>query len=517
MSNKGMMNLNANPANKDKPHIVIIMADQLRYDVLGGPYTPRLNRLAGESAVFERAYCASPLCVPARGAFFTGTYPNANGCLINPWDLSDAGYGKVRAGMPSLYSLLEQDWDSWNVGKQHFLTEDAAQRSAAGATRWVAGMKEYKQHLRDYNKRAPGGPAFQAIVPEMAGGRVTRAKAYSTPHVGCYEPGFDYFFDGYFARSAVEAIRRRDQAKPLLLNMMFLAPHPPFDVPEPWFSRWSDVDLPDNVGRWAADQSPLQLYNLTGAIGTRYTREEWRRVWQVYVGLVSLLDDCVGMIIDELKAQGMYDNSLIVFTSDHGEMLGSHQLWQKMCMYEESVRTPLYMKFPKLLSTGRGPTESSDNETAWTRRIPDPVSAIDVLPTLCDYLGLEPPADLPGTSLLPLVRGVGTPGKPLYIQFDGNGARGNFQRCILDGRHKLIVDLFKDETYLELYDVEADRQEQHNLAFDAEHADVVLRGLTLLNAHMKSTKDLIELPEPELLLRGFLDDYGPYRKKGMQA
>lgn len=504
-------NLSAN-----KPHVVIIMADQLRYDVLGGPYTPHLNRLARESAVFDRAYCASPLCVPARGAFFTGAYPNATGCLINPWDASDAQHGKVRAGTPSLYSLLSRDWDSWNVGKQHYLTEDDIHRSETSGTRWVAGMKEYKQYLRDNSMRAPGGPGFKALVPEMAGGRITRAKAYSTPAVGCYEPGFDYFFDGFFAHGGVEAIRQRDPEKPMLLNMMFLAPHPPFDVPEPWFSRWSDVDIPDNVGRWAADQSPLQLYNMTGSIGTRYTREEWRRIWQVYVGLVSLLDDCVGMIIDELKAQGMYDDSLIVFTSDHGEMLGSHQLWQKMCMYEESVRTPLFLKFPN--SPGERKTDESGEQSAGrVQSIPDPVSALDVLPTLCDYLGVEPPAGLPGTSLMPLVRGEGLSAKPVFIQFDGNGARGNFQRCVLDGRYKLIVDMFKDETYLELYDVSEDSQEQRNLAFDADCAEAVLERLMLLNTHMKSTNDLIELPEPEMLYRKFLDDYSPYRKESLQG
>jgi arylsulfatase A-like enzyme len=497
----------------NKPHVVVIMADQLRYDVLGGPYTPHLNALAQESHVFDRAYCASPLCVPARGAFFTGTYPNVSGCLINPWEPTDARHGKVRTGISSLYSLMETDWDSWNIGKQHFLTEEGIQRSVGGtggATRWTAGMKEYKQYLRDNGRQSPGGSDFKAIVPEMAGGRVTRAKAYSTPTVGCYEPGFDYFFDGFFARNAVEAIRQRNTEKPMLLNTMFLAPHPPFDIPEPWFSRWSDIDIPDNVGRWASDQSPLQLYNLTGAIGTHYRREEWCRIWQVYVGLVSLLDECVGMIINELKAQGMYDNSLILFTSDHGEMLGSHGLWQKMCMYEESVRTPLYVKFPK--SREQEMTESTGNCSNGNHRVADPVSAVDILPTLCDYLGLETPAGINGTSLMPLIQGNSLDREHVFIQYDGNGARGNFQRCILNRNHKLIVDIFKDEIYLELYDLEQDLQEQCNLAFDADYSDLVMKLLTKLRTHMKNTRDLIDLPEPELLYRNFLVDYSPFRK-----
>lgn len=553
-----------------KPHVIVIMADQLRFDVLGKRYTPNLNSLAADSVLFDRAYCASPLCVPARGAFFTGTYPNANGCLINPWDEADAQHGQVRTSMPNLISLMESDWDSWHVGKQHLLTGERMHQSQAGRTRWVAGMREYKQHLREHGLRAPGGPAYKSLVPEMTGGRTTRAKSYSIPTTGVYEPGFDHFFDGYFAHEAVAAIRARDTGKPMLLNAMFLAPHPPFDVPEPWHSMWADgeLELPDNVGFWDAGQSPLQLYNLTGFVGTRYSRAEWEAIWRVYLGLVSLLDRCVGMMVDELKAQGMYENSLIVFTSDHGEMLGSHRLWQKMCMYEESVRVPLYVKLPgKAPGTAgsRGDTRVSAIDSGGEavcastageavahvapsggRRIDTPVSAIDVLPTLCDLLGLDTPPGVQGMSLAPLLAGSagrpdlgagGTPrlgqrinegtgissnmpnaaapprdssirslptgSRPLFIQYDGNGARGNFQRCIIAGRHKLIVDLFKDEYYLELYDVEADPMERRNLAFAEENAGLVVEMLGLLCQHMASTGDLLTLPEPEPLLHRF--------------
>ncbi len=565
--------------HQGKPHVIVIMADQLRYDVLGMRYTPNLNSLAADSAVFDRAYCASPLCVPARGAFFTGTYPNANGCLINPWNEADAQHGQVRSGLPNMISLMEEEWDSWHVGKQHLLTGERMHQSQTGRTRWVAGMREYKQHLREHGVRAPGGPAYKSLVPEMTGGRTTRAKSYSIPTTGVYEPGFDHFFDGFFANEAVAAIRGRDVSKPMLLNAMFLAPHPPFDVPEPWHSLWADgeLELPDNVGFWDSGQSPLQLYNLTGFVGTRYSRAEWEATWRVYLGLVSLLDHCVGTIVNELKAQGMYEDALIVFTSDHGEMLGSHRLWQKMCMYEESVRVPLYVKLPGRKhgdETGRGggsecmptahavadrgdPSDSKGSSAIAVvkdpvgTRIGTPVSAIDVLPTLCDLLGLDVPPSMQGVSLAPLLAGdAGRPdseadgttqlvqqvdefsgvisGNPnpavpprngsnrfmspgsrtLFIQYDGNGARGNFQRCIIKGQHKLIVDLFKDEHYLELYDVEADRMERCNLAFAEENAELVLDLLAHLRRHMAETEDLLTLPEPAPLLRQFLQERG---------
>lgn len=484
-----------NDSNKKQPHVVVIMADQLRFDALGGPHTPHLNRLAQQSVTFERAYCASPLCVPARGAFFTGKYPNATGCLINPWERTDAEYGRVRAGTESLYSLLEDEWESWNVGKQHYLAEEQMHRSAESKTRWVAGMSDYKRFLKEHGKRMPGGPAFKGLTPEMAGGRVTRAKSYSIPTTGRYEEDLDFFFDGYFAQAAVDAIRSRDRSKPMLLNAMFLAPHPPLDVPEPWHSLVKDVRLPENVGVWYSDQSPLQLYNMTGAIGVRYSRAEWEAIWKVYLGLVSLLDHCVGLVIEELKRQGMYDDALIVFTSDHGEMLGSHRLWQKTCMYEEAVRTPLFFKFP-----------AADRIRPASLGVP--ISAVDVLPTLCDRLGIPPPEAADGRSLIPMIQDGSSPSRPVFIQSDGNGARGNFQRCVIDGGYKLIVDLFKDETFFELY-ARGDDGEKHNLAFDPRYADKVRSMLRALQEHMTATRDLLSVPERAF--DRFLLDYDKHR------
>src|SRR5690606_17229909 len=158
------------------------------------------------------------------------------------------------------------------------------------------------------------------MVPELVGGETTHMRDYSIPVVAEYEHGLENFLDHYIADESISAIRKRDKRRPLLLNTMFLAPHPPFHIPEPYFSMVDEkaVRLPDDVGVWYPGQSPLQLYNLTGFLGTRYTREEWRRVWAKYLGLVKLLDDEVGRMIAALKEEGLYDQSIIVFTADHG-------------------------------------------------------------------------------------------------------------------------------------------------------------------------------------------------------
>ncbi len=454
------------------------MADQLRYDLIGSAHTPHLNALLGESCFFPRGYCGSPLCAPARGAFFTGRYPNETGCLINPWAPEDAAHGVVKSGTPNLYSMLEQDWDAWHAGKQHFFTGEKIDHAEGTRTHWLPFDGSYGPALRAAGVRKPGGPAFAGMTPQVQGNGTTRMKRYSTPATGCYEPGFEHFFDAHIVRSALEAVERRDRAKPFFLSTMFLAPHPPLEIPDPWFSRVREVELPENVGRWSPAQSPLQLYHLPGYIGTRYSREEWREVWRVYAGLVSLLDDCVGMLVEKLKAEGLYDDALIVFLSDHGEMLGSHCLWQKMCHYEESSRTPIVFKPP-----ASAPCQ---------RHCDDLISQVDVLPTLCDYLGIEAPPGLPGRSARGAIEGREPLGREeVFVQFDGNGALGNYSRCVVRGRHKLIVDLFKDEIFFELYDLEADPQEDRNLAFD--EPEWVAELLGALTTHMRETGDRLAI------------------------
>ena len=127
-----------------KTNVVIIMADQLRADVLGGQYTPNINKLAEEGVVFRRSYCACPLCVPARGSFFTGRYPNETGSFINPWEKTDEKHGYVRAGIPNLYSLMEEEWDSWHIGKQHLFTEEKIDSSPVTKTHWGYTTKRKK-------------------------------------------------------------------------------------------------------------------------------------------------------------------------------------------------------------------------------------------------------------------------------------------------------------------------------------------------------------------------------------
>jgi arylsulfatase A-like enzyme len=474
-----------------KDNLILIMADQLRADVLSPELTPNIWSIKEKGVSFTRAYCACPLCVPSRGAFFPGGFPNRNGSLINPWVEEDKRHGDVKDGFDNLYGMMQDGWDSIHSGKQHLFTEGGKLENRTDCrVRFVATETTYHDFLEKNGKRRPGGLKFKTPVPEMVGGRKTRLARYSNPSVGVYGEGAEYFYDNYFAAKALEALKTRDKTKPLFLSAMFVAPHPPLEIPEPWFSRVREeaVALPENVGKFYKYQSPLQMYNLTGVIGGHYSLKQWRESWRVYLGLVSLLDDLVGQILTELKTQGIYDDSLIVFTSDHGEMLGSHSLYQKMCMYEESARVPLFMKFPEGFRSERKEYEAV-------------VSLIDVVPTLAEYFGLRHDNAFDGVSLLPLISTGTDESLPesIFLQYDGNGSRSNFQRCVVKGKYKLTIDLFKDEYYLELYNVVDDRQETENLVFASDEFDPLIEEmLAELEAHMRGTGDLIALPEIEI-------------------
>lgn len=465
---------------KDRPSVIVIMADQLRFDVIG-ELTPNIASLRRDGVSFNRAYCASPICVPSRASFFTGMYPNRHGSIINAWEEEDAEHGIARKGLDNLYTTLESEWDSYHVGKQHFFTEEKID-GPQSKTRWIT-TSHYSDWVKKNGAVKPGGPKFKAMIPEMVSGQHTHTRTYSSPVTGRYEYGLENFLDHYIGNECVRAIRERDKSKPLMLNAMFLAPHPPFHIPEPYYSMFDEanIELPENVGKWYSRQSPLQLYNLTGFLGTRYSREEWDHIWRKYLGLVKLLDDEVGRILAALKDEGLYDKSVIIFTADHGEMLGSHSLWQKMCMYEESARVPLIIKFPAGLKPSIRNTDVA-------------VSLVDVFPTLLELTGRKIPSQVDGRSLVPMVRNQDRIRPPVFIQYDGNASLGNFQRCVVVGDFKLVVDIFKDEFFIELYDLKRDQQETSNLAFDKQHQGRVRDMLDILARRMEETGDRLRIP-----------------------
>ncbi|MEZ4902102.1 MAG: sulfatase-like hydrolase/transferase [Spirosomataceae bacterium] len=247
--------------NNEKTPIIIIMADQLRFDALG-MLTPHITALKKEGITFHRAYCAAPLCAPSRSSFFTGLYPNKTGSMINPWEKEDEIYGNTKAGIANMYGLMENTWDSHHIGKQHFFTVENIDKDPETKTHWTT-QEDYSAWMKTQKRTKAGGKEYKDNAPEIVSGTFTRLRSYSTPKVGLYKEGVDFFLDHYIASQSIAAIKNRDKSKPLLLNAMFLAPHPPFSVPEPYFSmvKTNDFTLPQNVGQFCI-RRPITFVNV---------------------------------------------------------------------------------------------------------------------------------------------------------------------------------------------------------------------------------------------------------------
>ncbi len=173
---------------------------------------------------------------------------------------------------------------------------------------------------------------------------------------------------------------------------------------------------------------------------------------------------------------------MIVFTSDHGEILVSHGLWQKMCSYEESIKSPLYIKFPK-------------KDQIITSEHTECVSIIDVMPTICDYFDIQPKHKMDGVSLLSDIVNNRKIDRAVYSQYDGNAAISNPSRAILDEGYKLMITLFKDEGFAEIYNLSDDPYEKTNLINDKASRQIILDLYNKLRLHMGNTHDICTLPK----------------------
>ena len=184
------------------------------------------------------------------------------------------------------------------------------------------------------------------------------------------------------------------------------------------------------------------------------TEEEWRRVWAAHLGLTTMADEILGKILDELKKMGEFENTCILFTSDHGDNLGQHRMYQKMEMYEEAMKVPMVWKIP-----GERPGRYSGV-----------VTHLDVMPTLLDAAGI-PGNGGDGISLLPVIRGKALPDdRIVYAQYSGNPGYGTIRRAAVSKRFKYIYDSNYEH---ELYDLERDPSEMHNVADQPEYRGVL--------------------------------------------
>lgn len=382
--------------NKKQPNIVLIMTDQMRGDCLGiaghpDVKTPYLDSLAAKGVLFDNAYSSCPSCIPARAALHTGLSQEKHG-RVGYQDLVDFNYPHTMAG-----ELAKAGYYTQCVGKMH-----------VHPLRNLMGFHSVDLHdgyLHAY--RSPDIPYYESqkvaddyfywlknekgISADVTDTGMECNSWVARPWI--YEESLHP--TNWVSTRSIDFLRRRDRSMPFFLMASYLRPHPPFDAPQYYFDLYKDKELtPPSVGSWehTADYERLgRIYDSsTGPVDPELARQA-----QIgYYACITHLDHQIGRLIQALvEEQVMMDNTIILFTSDHGEELCDHHLFRKSRPYEGSCHIPLILSGNENL-TGAKPGQVC-HSIAELR---------DVMPTLLDIAGAPIPEETDGKSLLPLTR-----------------------------------------------------------------------------------------------------------------
>lgn len=473
-------------------HVVVLMADQLRRDTLScygnlPVATPHLDALAKECVIFDRAYCASPLCVPTRISMYSGQWPHTTGAIVNGNGIDDElPYATLSAEHRTLYERLDAaGYQITQVGVQHVRAQPALGKRVPAAhiesfEAWRAWAEQngvasdvdslVAEHLRP--------------VPNFNHGKPVAIHFPTPKAIAEFPHPVETFLDPWWATRAEQLIADLDPGTPQFFQALFWAPHPPYVVPEPYFSMYplDEIELPESVGMWYPDQPASLLLQTPGILGSQLSREEYRAPWSAYYGLVTMVDDCIGRVIRALKDKDIWDDALVIFMLDHGELLGSHALMQKHCCYEEAAHVALMVKPPRGAAPGR-------REQL--------VGHIDFANTICDYAGIAPMEESPGQSFRPVVEDTAAPWRDVtFMEYNGDWGRSTPMRAVVaDIAGQTFKYIYHFEDHDELYDVSADPLEKTSLARDPGYQALRSQLRQRVAQWMADTGDFLRIPD----------------------
>lgn len=441
------------------PHILLITADQLRKDALGcygatAIRTPNLDALAEQGARFNRAYTVSPWCLPSRCSILTGQYPHRHGAYSNFRDR------RLSPELPNLYTELKQaGYTTAHVGKCHYAPVPYGQ-TRPDRTLPYHDFRQYylslgidRLVLQDDKQVSVWFRDDYADELDAAGLLESyRAAIWSRQHRKVFTfPGpAEWHPDSWVGRKSVEHIESCDPATPQFLWASFSGPHFPFDPPAEYLDR---VDLArvgvglrcegefDDPGRIHHQNFHGPRSRIESGICKDYDDAYWQALRRNYFANVALIDDQAGAIVRAARAR-LGDNLLIVFTADHGEMLGNHRLWGKhACGYEDVLNVP-FIFCP--------PASAASAAIAPPRVCDEKVMLIDLLPTFLAAAGMKPRGALDGRPIADSITGGGH----AFVFSEGEGFL-----TVSDGRYKLIRLRQDDRDFTEIFDLVADPTE----------------------------------------------------------
>ncbi|MBY0506250.1 MAG: sulfatase-like hydrolase/transferase [Bryobacteraceae bacterium] len=387
-----------------KPNLLVILTDQYRFSALscagnGIVSTPNLDRLARDGAMFENAVTPCPVCVPARTSIHTGKSMHGNQVTSN----AAATDTELDCG-PSFDNLLAgRGYRTEYYGKYHSpykLALTYKNKVAYAGARVAGAPSERQQYLAYLDKYSPARPLksgevmnkdFQRpYIPAILDGHQTDPGAEPSQGevYGWLQIPKEHTHAAYTVDEAIHALEGM-AGGPFSLTCSIGPPHPPFLNVTPYWGMYpaGEIPLPKNF-RHDMTWSPYRERQLR--MKKYQNPENIRAGLSIYYGMVKEVDDQVGRLLKKLDDLGLAGNTMVVFTADHGEMMGSHGMGSKMVFYEESVHVPLLLRFPAKIKPAK--------------RIVDPVSTMDLFATVLDYLGAPAP-QREGYSLRPLLEG----------------------------------------------------------------------------------------------------------------
>lgn len=483
---------------RDRPNILLLMADQLRVDCSGGygspvVRTPNLDRLAKEGIRFQNAYSTTPSCTPARSALLTGMGPWRNGML---------GYANMASRpypVEKARALAQAGYYTTAVGKNHYYP----MRNAHGYHQMVLDEHcTYWFHTQGAASEASGEERcdyeawFWSQMPDKdphltgLSWNDYRSASFAYPE--------EFHATHWTGEAAVRFLQNYSQPAPFFLKVSFIRPHSPYDPPERFFKMYEDAQIPaPREGGWAKRYAPRSGPDNEIWHG-KLTAEQVRRSRQGYYGSVSFMDEQVGRILQVLEQRKLLDETLILFISDHGDMLGDQNLWRKSYGYEQSAHIPMLLR--PAAGMGLGPAGQV---------LTNPVELRDVLPTFLDAAGASIPESIEGRSLLELVKKKGE-GWRSYIDLEHDVcySASNHWNGLTDGRWKYLYHAMDGEE--QLFHLEKDPDELKDLGGLPEYSQDLGHWRGLLVEHLQERGDrwvrngkLVPRPESMLLSPNF--------------
>ena len=483
---------------KDRPNILFIFTDQQRADTMacyGNELisTPNLNALAEESFVFDNAYVSSPVCTPSRSTIMTGLWPHTNGCIGNNAPLDPA--------IPTIADMLPEEYLTAYYGKWHLGDEVIRQH---GFDEW-AGMEDYyRPYYSDPKHRSVLSDYHHFLIENglEPDGESAGARVFSRPFAAALP---EELTKATFLSSRAAGFIREKRDRPFALYVNLLEPHLPYDGPfndmyDPQSIPTSPTFLKDpleNAGlmhRMRSKSAHLG-FGMDAEPTGPYDEAYWRALIARYWGNVTLVDKTVGRVLQALEDAGVADRTIVVFSSEHGDQLGEHNIIGKGVLYEQSIKVPMLMRVPGL---SEGPA-----------RVEGRYSHIDTVPTLLDLVGAAIPDRLQGESRLPVLRGDDTlEGNDVIIDWTGSHVgvlMTNFPEYerVINTPHRTLVSADGWKLTLgqgmrgELYDMNSDPCEETNLFDEPRHEPRITDMEKRLKRWQSQTGDTTELSTSE--------------------